>query len=245
MLDGVQRESQVGPFLPEVGDSAVIVTARLRLTGLGDAYRLPVPSLSIGEAVQFLERIIGPARVGSDPRAAEQIVRTVGLLPLGVRVIGDKLAGLRHLPLREYLARIAHPPTLLDELSAVDPALRQRLDEAAADLPDAARRVFLRLAALPDPVFTLAEAASVLDADQGDAVRMLEVLLEASVIAAPATETVARTVVYEMPPLMYARAREKADGPEPHPTVVPGDLPEPNHDHTGSIPRDFTLMLPR
>jgi DNA-binding SARP family transcriptional activator len=210
VLDDARCEPEVRPYLPEVGSSAVIVTARLRLAGLGDACRLTVPPLCPGEATELLGRIIGPARVADDPRSAGQIAAAVGLLPLGVRVLGDKLAGLRHVPLREYLARIARSPALLSELTAGDLAIRERLDEAIDDLPDPVRSAVPKLAALTRRVFTLAEAADALEAEEDDTVRILEALLEASVVAVPEAETVAHTVIYEMPPLLYLRARERA-----------------------------------
>jgi DNA-binding SARP family transcriptional activator len=211
VLDDVRRESQARPFLPEVGESAVIVTSGLRLAGLGDACRLPVPPLRAGEAEEMLGRIIGRDRVAADRRAAERIVGAVGLLPLGVRIIGDKLAGLPHLPLREYLDRLARPPGLLDELAAADPTIRERLNEALDDLPHASRLALPHLARLPGPRFTLAEAASAISAaqdDTTDTIRILEALVEASVLTAPAAETTARTVVYELPPLMRAMAAQ-------------------------------------
>jgi NB-ARC domain len=210
VLDDARCEPEVRQYLPEVGGSAVIVTARLRLAGLADAYRLTVPALGPAEATELLGRIIGPARVADDPRSAGQIAAAVGLLPLGVRVLGDKLAGLRHVPLREYLARIGRSPALLSELTAGDLAIREQLDEAIDDLPDPVRRAVPKLAALTRRVFTLAEAADALEADEDDTVRILEALLEASMVAVPEAETVAHTVIYEMPALLYLRVRERA-----------------------------------
>jgi hypothetical protein len=56
----------------------------------------------------------------------------------------------------------------------------------------------------------LSEAAAVLDADERTAMRLLETLLEASVITVPSAEMLAHAVRYEMPPLIYAYAREAA-----------------------------------
>lgn len=210
ILDGVRRESDILPLLPETGDSAVIVTARRRLAGLEAAYRLLVPPFSVTEALDFLRRRIGADRVAADAGSAERIVLATGLLPLGLRVVAERLALLHHVPLREYAARIAGTPAVLDELSAGDMTIRLRLEEAIGELPQPARWGVVRLGRLSGSVFVLSEAAAVLDADERTAMRVLEALLEANVITVPSTETFAHAVRYEMPPLIYAYAREAA-----------------------------------
>ena len=210
ILDDVRRESEVRPLLPEVGDCAVIVTARPRLTGLEAAHRLLVPHFSMAEAMEFLKRMIGPGRVDADQRSAERIVAASGSLPLGLRLMAERLALLRHLPLREYAARIAGPPDLLDELTAGDVAIRPRLRAAIAELPGSARAAVPRLGLLPAPVFTLGEAAAILDTDRASAVRVLETLLEAGLITVSEADARAQTVLYELPVLPYAYARELA-----------------------------------
>lgn len=215
VLDDVPDEGGLHPYLPEAGESAVIVTARRSLPGLADACRLAVPPFTPAEATESLGRVIGQLRVARDPDAASQLVAAVGLLPLGVRALGDKLAGLPHLPLRECLARLRGSPGLLGELTASQGAVAGLLDEAIDDLPDPLRLAYLRLAVLPWPLFTLAKAASLLDADTGKTIRILERLVEAGAIAAPASEMAADTIIYEIPPLMFARAKERgrAAGP--------------------------------
>jgi hypothetical protein len=59
-------------------------------------------------------------------------------------------------------------------------------------------------------LFTLAEAAEALALEEEVTIRVLEDLLEASVISAPDVEVVAHSVMYEMPALLYAYARELA-----------------------------------
>ncbi len=210
VIDDARRESEVRPLLPETGDSAVLVTARSRLAGLEAAQRLGVSSFGLEEAVEFLARVIGAERVAADRRSAERIVTAAGRLPLGVRLVAERLALLRHVPLREYAARMSGARALLDELTAGDVAIRARLAEAVGDLPEAAHRAVPRLGMLPEPVFTLQQAAAVLDADEDTAMRVLESLLEASIITAPGVERLAHTVRYEIPVLPFAYAREMA-----------------------------------
>jgi DNA-binding SARP family transcriptional activator len=215
VLDGARREAEVRPLLPEAGESAVIVTAQSRLTGLGPAYRVTMPPLRLDEAMDLLRRIIGRERVDRDPPAAERIVRAAGLLPLGVRVIGDRLAALGHVPVHEYAPRVVSAAVLLDEPTAGGLTVRDRLARATGDLPAAARAAFPALGRLPRPVFTLAEAAGVLSLGEAAALQVLEIMLEASVILAPDSEVVAHAVIYQMPALAHAYARELAGLPRP------------------------------
>jgi DNA-binding SARP family transcriptional activator len=211
VLDSACREADVRSLLPDTGESAVIVTARTRLAGLESAYRLRVPPLAVAEGVQFLGRIIGSGRVAADPHSAERIVTATGALPLGLRLIGERLALLRHVPLREYAARVEAAPALLDELTAGDVAIRPQLAEAVSELSEPARQAIVRLGLLPEPVFTLSEAANVLEADEDAATQVLEALLEASIISVPEAEALAHMVLYEIPMLLHAYAREMAD----------------------------------
>ncbi|MGI5229700.1 BTAD domain-containing putative transcriptional regulator [Actinoallomurus sp. CA-142502] len=229
VIDDARRESEVRPLLPESGDSAVIVTARSRLAGLEAGYRLRISSFAVDEAVALLGRTIGRERVAADRHSAELIVTATGLLPLGVRLVADRLALLRHVPLREYAERMVGARALLDELTAGDVAIRARLAEAIGELPEPAHRAVPRLGMLPEPVFTLEQAAAVLDADENTAVRVLESLLEASIITVPGVEMLAHTVRYEIPVLPYAYAREMAASANPPFTTI---KPVANHLHT-------------
>lgn len=227
VLDKGRRESEIRPLLPEAGESTAIITAWSRLAGLGRGHRVTVPLFSESEALELLRRIIGSQRVDGDESSAARIVAAVGLLPLAVQVIGEKLAGLAHVPLKEYLKRIEGVPNLLDELTIGDVSVRARLAEAMADLPAATDAALRHLGALPEACFTLSEATTALNAGEEAVLRTLESLLEANLVAAPDAETVAHDVVYEMPVLIHAYARELAygagiDAPEAVSQSAPG-----------------------
>lgn len=215
VLDDARAEPEIRPLLPGAGESAVLVTARPRLAGLESACRLRVPAFEAAEALEFLERVIGPERIAADRPAAERIAEAAGFLPLGLRIAAERLALLSHVPLREYASRVADPPALLDELAAGDMTIRARMAEVLAGLPVPAREAMPRLGLLPDPVFTLHEAAVVMAADEDTTMRVLETMLEASIVTVPDVETMAHTVLYEIPRLTYAYAREIATGVSP------------------------------
>ncbi len=210
VLDDARKEQDVRPLLPEGGDSAVMVTARSRLAGLDAAYRVRVPPFALAEGAEFLTGIIGAERVAAERAAAERIVAASGSLPLALRLVAERLSLLHHVSLSDYATRLTDPSELLDEVTAGDVAIRARLGEAIAELPEPARQAVVRLGTLPAPMFTAAEAAVVLDAGEVAVVRLLESLLAASVITVSGTSAGVGGAVYELPALAYAFAREVA-----------------------------------
>ncbi|MGW2400479.1 BTAD domain-containing putative transcriptional regulator [Kitasatospora sp. NPDC001664] len=217
VVDDARCESEVRPLLPEAGESSVLVTARPGLIGLDGAHRLWLAAFEPAEAVEFLGRVVGAGRVEADRESAGRIVRAAGLLPLGVRLVADRLAFLRHVTLGEYAARLAGDRGLLDELCGADPAVRARLAESVRHLPEDGYRTVLGLGLGVERVFTPEQAAAVLGSDQRTAVRALERLLEDGLltVAHPEEgeglpERWTHGVRYEMPALLHAYARETA-----------------------------------
>ncbi|MEU3049138.1 BTAD domain-containing putative transcriptional regulator [Streptomyces sp. NPDC006984] len=221
VLDDAAGEGAVRSLVPDGGESAVVVTARSRLSGLAGAYRLDVPPFTRGEAVELLGRLIGPGRVEGDPVAADGILATTGLLPLAVRAAGLKLAVLRHLRLREFAARLADPGALLDELAAGDVDVRRRVAESWRDLSEADGTLLRRLGVLTGPVFTLHQASTALRCEAEPLRRRLEGLIDAGVLSVPDAEVTAHAVRYELPCLthLYAVASSTHTGSEPTPAA--------------------------
>ncbi|WP_327674797.1 AfsR/SARP family transcriptional regulator [Kitasatospora sp. NBC_00458] len=218
ILDDVPDEAVARALLPADGGSAAVVTSRVRLAGLTPVHRVEPPPYTPAEALELLGRIIGPDRVRSDLAAAEEIVDATGMLPLAVRAGGLKLAVLRHLPLREYAARLADPDAVLDELAAGDVAVRPHLARCWRELNPSGRDALLRLARLPlGRPFTLAGAAAALRCDEAAALRELEALIGAGMVTSPVDEVTAHRAVYAMPRLIHLYAREGASQQPPRP----------------------------
>ncbi|MBT2893110.1 AAA family ATPase, partial [Streptomyces sp. McG2] len=223
VLDDAPGEDAVRGLLSADGRSGVVVTARGLLGGLAPVGRVDVPPMDPAEALDLLARFVGAARVAADRGAALRVVHGCGLLPLGVRVAGMRLAVLRHLPLAEYADRLADPAGALDELSAGDVLVRDRLAVAWRDLPPAQAGALARLASggLEGP-FTLAEAASALDIPVREAVRTVESLIGSGAVTASGGEVTAHAAHYEVPRLTWLFARENAEGRTGRRVGVPG-----------------------
>lgn len=237
VLDDVPDERSVRDLLPGAGLGRVVLTARTQLVGLAPVHRITVPPLAPAEALDLLGRLIGPGRVHADRRSALRIAHGCGLLPLAVRVSGMRLAVLRHLPLAEFAERLADPSGALDELTAGDICVRERLALGWRDLPPGAGRDLERLAALPqEGPFTLSEAAAALGHDRRRALRAVEALIGAGAVSSPHGEVTAHSALYELPRLVGLYALERASHRE--------DGAGPPSGGRGAAPREHPLLIP-
>ncbi len=211
VLDDVVDEASVRGLLPRTGRSSVFLTARGQLAGLAPVHRIALCVPEDGEALDLLERLIGPDRLRTDPAAALRIVRACGALPLAVAVSGMRLAVLRHLPLAEYAARVEDPGAALDELVAGDVSVRSRIAAGWQDLSTRDRTALARLAGLSsDCGFTLERAMAALRRDERETIRAVEALIGTGAVASPAGEVTAHAAWYEVPRLLCLYARETA-----------------------------------
>ncbi|MEV7419440.1 BTAD domain-containing putative transcriptional regulator [Streptomyces sp. NPDC089919] len=209
VLDDVPDERAVRPLLPCGGRGRVLLTARGQLGGLAPVHRVSVAPLGTAESMQLLGGLVGQARVRADREAALRIVRACGGSPLAVRVSGMRLAVLRHVPLWEFADRLADPAGALDELTSGDVSVRRWLAQGWDALPPDWGRDAERLAAgTGEGPFGLAEAAEALGCDERHAVRVVEALIDAGMVASPCGEVTAHAAQYELPHLirLYARA---------------------------------------
>jgi hypothetical protein len=151
LLDGAVDEGQVRPLLPGTGDCSVIVTSCRNLGGLDGIARFRLGAFSEEEALELLGRIAGTKRIRQARPAALRIVRACGLLPLAVRIAGARLAGLDHLPLEHFAARLEDSDRLLDELASGDLSIRDCFDQYARGLDAAERLALMQVAAAWGP----------------------------------------------------------------------------------------------
>ncbi|WP_445066145.1 AfsR/SARP family transcriptional regulator [Streptomyces sp. SAS_281] len=127
VLDDAASESQVQPLLPGSPDCAVLVTSRARLTALPGAHRVELDVLDEERALKLLSRIIGEERVEGETASAEALVRTVGRLPLALRIVAARLAARPHWTLASMVHRLANERHRLDELAHGEMTMRASL----------------------------------------------------------------------------------------------------------------------
>jgi DNA-binding SARP family transcriptional activator len=215
VLDGAMDEDTVRALLPGLGDSRVLVTSRLKLSGLDAVSRVELGELSTMECLDLLGRMIGAGRVLSDRHAAERLVDHCGRLPLAVRVLGTKLAMLPHIPIGRYAERLADDRALFAELAAGDLSVQACLDDWIGSLPPPRQESLRQLARMPHPVFGRDEVVAALGDGPGSVERSIAALLEASLLFVPDVEVAAHREMYGMSTLLrrYVRCCLDASAP--------------------------------
>jgi DNA-binding SARP family transcriptional activator/tetratricopeptide (TPR) repeat protein len=127
VLDDAATESQISPLLPGGGSCAVLVTSRARLTGVPGAKRIELDVLDAVHALELLAQVVGRDRVEREPEAAAALVRTVGGLPLALRIVAARLAARPHWSLASMVHRLASERHRLDELAHGEMTMRATL----------------------------------------------------------------------------------------------------------------------
>jgi DNA-binding SARP family transcriptional activator len=216
VLDDAVTEPQVRSVLSMTGDSGVVITSRRHLGGLESAAHLALEPLGEAETVALLGRLIGAERVAAEPESARRLAAICCGLPLAVRIVGAKLAGLRHLTLAHYAERLADERRLLDELAVGGLQVRPRLAASYRDLEPQDRATLRCLAALDPTAFTAAETAQALGAGVAQAESAIERLIEAHLVEAQAEEVPAHSEPHEahyaLPSLFRAFVHEETTG---------------------------------
>ncbi|MFC4530901.1 AfsR/SARP family transcriptional regulator [Sphaerisporangium dianthi] len=213
ILDDSPDESSVRTLLPGTTASKVLVTSRSRLSGLESVTRVGLAQLSPAEGIEFLGRLIGHERVLGDLPAVRAIFERFGLSPLVLRLLGGRLAGLRHVPVGHLADRLEHSESVLDEFVAGETCLRDRFEECYNQPSWTHRPAFLALGALAGPPFSHDELVAALDGTGRSAELAIESLLEANILSVPqpaanGAEVVAQSMAYTMSPLAHRFATE-------------------------------------
>ncbi|MFF1906500.1 tetratricopeptide repeat protein [Kitasatospora sp. NPDC058218] len=182
LLDDAAGEEQVRPLLPGAGRSLTIVTSRQALAGLESVHRCDLGVLRREEAVELMTRIVGPERVGREAQAARDIVDLCGLLPLAVRIAGQRLAARPDEHLGKLAARLADEGRRLDTLQAGSLQVRAVFALSYRQLGPAARRVFRRAALAAGPDLSPEVAALLADLPIAQAARCAEELTDAGLL---------------------------------------------------------------
>jgi DNA-binding SARP family transcriptional activator/tetratricopeptide (TPR) repeat protein len=182
VLDDAANEAQVRPLLPGSPGCAVLITSRNRLIALAGATFVELGVLPADVAVDLFTRIVGTERAATEPDVAAEITRLCGQLPLAIRIAGARLVSRRQWTLSRLATRLAREQHRLDELAVGDQQVRASIKLSYALLPEPARTALRRLGLLGLPHFPAWVAAAALEADLDDAERVLEDLVDVSLL---------------------------------------------------------------
>ncbi|WP_367131619.1 BTAD domain-containing putative transcriptional regulator [Saccharothrix sp. HUAS TT1] len=182
VLDNAADADQVRPLLPSSPGSTALITSRDRLGGVvahDGAVRLALDVLAEEDSVVLLERTLGADRVAAEPNAARQLAELCAHLPLALRVVAANLADQPHRLIADQVEalREGNRLTQLTIDGAREAAVRTAFELSYRRLPEARRRLFRVLGAVPGSTFTADAAAALLEADRRQAEQGLRALL--------------------------------------------------------------------
>ncbi|MEW2177811.1 BTAD domain-containing putative transcriptional regulator [Streptomyces sp. NPDC005406] len=185
VVDDARSAEQVRPLLPAGPGSRVLVTGRQRLPGLDADLRLTVEPLGTGDAVSLLGELIGKSRADHEPKAALELARRCGGLPLALRITSARLQNRPSWTLALLAGRMSDDARSLGELRAedrsVEAAFRMSYDQLAPEL----QRGFRALGLAPTARFDALTLAAMLGSSREDAEGLLEDLVDASLLQQP------------------------------------------------------------
>lgn len=168
VLDNVVSTEQITELLPAAGN-AVVVTSRNALDGLErikGAQVMRLKPFTLAESREFLVNTVGEARIGSDPSAADVIIKCCEGLPLNLHLAGEQLAGDDDLTIGE----------LADWYTRNKTGNQAVLDRSYQELPADVARVFRLLGSSPLPALPVAAVTAVAGVDLRSAEHMVRTL---------------------------------------------------------------------
>ena len=216
VLDDAVTEGQVVPLLPGSSSCAVLVTTRTRLTGVPGARQIELDVLGPQQSLELLGRVVGGARVAAEPEAAAALVRTVGGLPLALRIIAARLAARPHWTLASMVHRLASERHRLDELAHGEMTIRASLSLTHDGLDRVTRRLFALLSLAEGPTLPGWLAGAAIDDDRPFPSDLLEPLVDVQMLDVAAVERTGE-FRYRYQDIIRLFAREQvtaADAPE-------------------------------
>ncbi|MEH1130232.1 tetratricopeptide repeat protein [Micromonospora sp. CPCC 206061] len=208
VLDNAVSAAQVRPLLPASASCVVLLTARWRLGGLlsDGAGFLTVEPLPAAAATELLVRAIGPDRAASDAAATAALVRLCAGLPIALTVACARLATRPGWPVKRVADELAQEHRRLRGLHGV-------FDMSYAALSDPVARCYRAVGVHPGAEFGLPVVAATLGVDEMEAGDLLDILVEANLVAEVAGER------YRLHDLVRLHARQRAEADPEAPVI--------------------------
>ncbi|TMR24190.1 tetratricopeptide repeat protein [Nonomuraea turkmeniaca] len=211
LLDNARDTRQVSPLLPGSPGCAAIVTSRGKLADLPSARLIDLDVMEPDEALSLFAAVAGPERVAAEHGAAMDVVAACGFLPLAVRIVAARLAARPSWTVASLVPRLADEQRRLDEMRVGNLAVEATFALGYGQLDSPQARAF-RLLSLPNgPGISIGAAAAVLAMSAFEAEDVLESLVDASLLEAPAP---GRYRFHDLLKLFARRELEKTERPQ-------------------------------
>ncbi|WP_182882508.1 AfsR/SARP family transcriptional regulator [Microbispora sp. H10949] len=210
LLDNARDADQVEHLLPGSAGCAAIITSRGKLADLPAARLVDLDVLEPDEALSLLAAVAGPERVAAERAAAMDVVAACGFLPLAVRIVAARLASRPSWTVASLVPRLADERRRLDEMKIGNLAVSATFALGYGQLDARQARAF-RLLSLPEGSdISLSAAAALLDLTLSETEDVLESLVDASLLEAPAQ---GRYRFHDLLKLFARRQAEAAEEP--------------------------------
>ncbi|WP_431894603.1 AfsR/SARP family transcriptional regulator [Nonomuraea sp. bgisy101] len=211
LLDNARDTRQVSELLPGAPGCAAIVTSRVKLADLPSAKLIDLDVMEPDEALSLFTAVAGAERVAAERGAAMDVVAACGFLPLAVRIVAARLAARPSWTVASLVPRLADEQRRLDELRVGDLAVEATFALGYGQLDAAQARAF-RLLSLPNgPDISVGAAAAVLSSPTLETEDLLESLVDASLLEAPAP---GRYRFHDLLKLFARRILDKTERPQ-------------------------------
>jgi DNA-binding SARP family transcriptional activator/tetratricopeptide (TPR) repeat protein len=211
LLDNARDAEQVSALLPGSPGCAAIVTSRVKLADLPSAKLIDLDVMEPDEALSLFAAVAGPERVAAEHGAAMDVVAACGFLPLAVRIVAARLAARPSWTVESLVPRLADEQRRLDEMRVGNLAVEATFALGYGQLDPAQARAF-RLLSLPNgPHVSSGAAAAVLSMSAFEAEELLESLVDASLLEAPAP---GRYRFHDLLKLFARRELDKTERPQ-------------------------------
>jgi DNA-binding SARP family transcriptional activator len=182
VLDNAAGSAQVMPLLPASGAVFVLITSRRRLVGLDGVRPESLDVLGENEAIGLLAAIAGD-RVGAEPLAARDVVRSCGLLPLAIRLAGSRLAHRPRWRVADLARRLGE--SALPELAAEERTVAAAFALSYGQLDAGARRMFRLVGLHPGERLDALSAAALAGLPLVEAEDLLDALVDVHLVQEP------------------------------------------------------------
>ncbi|MFF5250045.1 BTAD domain-containing putative transcriptional regulator [Streptosporangium sp. NPDC000095] len=188
LLDNARDVEQVRWLLPGGTECMVVITSRQGLSSLVSQHAaalLTLDVLTYRESRQLLTRRLGRECIEADARATDEIIDLCGRLPLPLAIAAGRATATPSVPLAALSADLRRVRTDVSVLATRDARtdMRTVFSRSYDLLPSDAARLFSLLAIHPGPDIARAAVASLAAVDRLQADRLLDVLLEAHLVA--------------------------------------------------------------
>ncbi|MFI6636773.1 BTAD domain-containing putative transcriptional regulator [Nonomuraea fuscirosea] len=188
LLDNARDADQVQELLPGGTACMVVITSRQGLNSLVSRHAAALLTLDVlthRESRQLLAGRLGRECVEADARATDEIIDLCGRLPLSLAIAAGRATAAPSAPLAALSAELRRVRTDVSVLATRDARtdMRTVFSHSYDLLPAKAARLFSLLAIHPGPDIARAAVASLAAVNRVQADRLLDVLLEAHLVA--------------------------------------------------------------